>query len=306
MKLRNIILFSAALGLVACSNATSDKAADSEPDRKPAVKTVKAANVDKAALAAILAAHPDDMKARYQFRHPQETIEFFGVAPGMTVAEALPGGGWYTKTLLPYLGDDGSLIGVDYSLRMWPEFGDFANEEFLEKKKTWPATWTETAKEWRGGTSADIKALAFEGRDTRMDGTVDMMLFIRALHNMARFEDEGGYLTKALADTHALLKPGGIVGVVQHRAPAGNDDAWADGSNGYLKQDAVIAFMDKAGFDFVASSEINANPNDKPNNEDIVWRLPPTLGTSKDNPELKATLEAVGESDRMTLKFKKR
>ena len=68
----------------------------------------------------------------------------------------------------------------------------------------------------------------------------------------------------------------------------------------------MIAFMDKAGFDFVASSEINANPNDKPNNEDIVWRLPPTLGTSKDNPELKATLEAVGESDRMTLKFKKR
>jgi len=126
------------------------------------------------------------------------------------------------------------------------------------------------------------------------------------LHNLARFEDEGGYMTKALTDTHALLKPGGIVGVVQHRGPESNTDEWADGNNGYLKQSAVIAMMDKAGFDPVDTSEINANAKDKPSNEDIVWRLPPTLGTSKDNPELKATLTAVGESDRMTLKFKKR
>jgi predicted methyltransferase len=287
------------MGLVGCANVTYDNAAQSETS-----DTMSSAN--KTELSTILASHPDDMKARYQYRNPQETIEFFGVEPGMIVAEALPGGGWYTKTLLPYLGDEGGLIGVDYSLRMWPEFGGFANAEFLEKKKTWPASWSEGAQEWRGDTSADIKAFAFENRDTSLDGTVDMMLFIRALHNLARFEDEGEYLTKALADTHAMLKPGGIVGVVQHRGPAGNDDAWADGNNGYLKQTAVIAFMDEAGFDLVASSEINANANDQPSNEDLVWRLPPTLATSKDNPELKATLEAVGESDRMTLKFKKR
>ena len=306
MKLRNIILLSAAFSLVACGSATTDQTDVVEPTKSTAEKVVKSVGVDKASLSAILAAHPDDMKARYKYRNPQATLEFFGVEPGMTVAEILPGGGWYTKTLLPYLGDEGTVVGIDYSLRMWPEFGGFANAEFLEKKKTWPATWTEGAMEWRGGKTADIKAFTFENRDTSLDGTVDMALFIRALHNLARFEDEGEYLTKALADTHAMLKPGGIVGIVQHRGPASNDDAWADGNNGYLKQEAVKAIMDKAGFDFVASSEINANPNDKPTNEDMVWRLPPTLGTSKDNPELKAQLEAVGESDRMTLKFKKR
>lgn len=306
MKLRNIILLSAAIGLVGCNNAKTDSKAAVEKGAEVAEKMIKTSKVDKTALAAVLASHPDDMKARYQFRHPQETIEFFGIEPGMTVAEALPGGGWYTKTLLPYLGDSGHLIGVDYSLRMWPEFGGFATDEFIEKKKTWPKTWAEGAMEWRGGKNTGVKAFAFENRDTSLDGTVDMMLFIRALHNLARFEDEGGYLTKALADTHAMLKPGGIVGVVQHRGPAGNEDAWADGNNGYLKQDAVIAFMDKAGFDLVATSEINANPNDNPSNTDIVWRLPPSLGTSKEDPELKAKMQAIGESDRMTLKFKKR
>lgn len=307
MKIKTIILLGAAIGFAGCSQSSTETVKETATDTEVVkVEKVIKSGFKKEALATILAGHPDDMKARYQYRHPQETLAFFGIEPGSTIAEALPGGGWYTKTLLPYLGNDGTLIGVDYSLRMWPEFGGFATEEFVEKKKTWPATWTEGAMEWRGGSSADIKAFAFENRDTSLDGTVDAVLFIRALHNLARFEDEGQYLTKALADTHALLKPGGIVGVVQHRGPESNTNEWADGNNGYLKQSAVIAFMDKAGFDLVDKSEINANPNDKPSNEDVVWRLPPTLGTSKDNPELKAKLEAVGESDRMTLKFVKR
>jgi predicted methyltransferase len=301
------MLSAAALTLAACgSKAESDKSVSVEThDAEHVEKTVEALFAPDA-LAEVLSAQPDETKARYQYRHPQETLEFFGVAPGSTVVEVLPGGGWYSKLLLPYLGDDGTLIGVDYALTMWPEFGAFANAEFLEKKKTWPTTWTEGAQEWRAGSNADIKAFAFENRDTSLDGSVDYVLFIRALHNMARFEEKGGYLTRALADTHALLKPGGIVGVVQHRAPAGNDDSWADGNNGYLKQDAVIALMDKAGFDFIAASEVNANPNDKPTNEDIVWRLPPSFGTSAEDPELKAKLTAVGESDRMTLKFRKK
>lgn len=284
------------LSLAACSPATETTDA-----AKPEV-----AKVDTASLSSILANQPDDAKARYTFRNPGKTIEFFGIKPGDTVAEALPGGGWYSKILIPYLGDEGSLVGVDYSLRMWPEFGGFANAEFLEKKKNWPATWTEGAQEWRAGSNADISAFAFENRNTSLDGTFDAVLFIRALHNLARFEDEGGYLTKALEDVHVMLKPGGMVGVVQHRGPESNDDEWADGNNGYLKQSAVISIMDKAGFDLAGTSEINANANDKPSNEDIVWRLPPSLGTSKDNPELKTKLLAVGESDRMTLKFVKR
>ena len=102
-----------------------------------------------------------------------------------------------------------------------------------------------------------------------------------------------------------LLKPGGIVGVVQHEAPAGRDDTWADGSRGYLNRAALVSNFEAAGFELVAESDINANPEDMPGEEDIVWRLPPSLSTSKENPELRAQYEAVGESNRMTLLFRK-
>ena len=113
------------------------------------------------------------------------------------------------------------------------------------------------------------------------------------------------YLTEALNESHALLKPGGIVGVVQHQGPEANDDDWAQGSNGYLKKSLLIAKFEAAGFEFVKESPHNENAKDVPSNEDIVWRLPPNLGTSKDNPELQAQMEAIGESNRMTLLFKK-
>ncbi|MEQ8751494.1 MAG: hypothetical protein RIC52_17140, partial [Amphiplicatus sp.] len=138
-----------------------------------------------------------------------------------------------------------------------------------------------------------------------MKETVDAVLMVRALHHFNRLEEQGGYMTAALKDTMDVLKPGGIVGVVQHRAPEGNADAWATGDNGYLKQDQVIAAFEAAGFELVDTSEINANPNDQPTEEEFVWRLPPALATSADNAELKAQMEAIGESDRMTLKFRK-
>jgi predicted methyltransferase len=203
------------------------------------------------------------------------------------------------------LGNEGKLAGVDYSIKMWPEFGGFATPEFVETKKTWPATWTADAMEWRGGYDTDITAFTFGNVPSDIKGQVDAVLFIRALHNLARFEDKGGYLTEALKNTHDMLRPGGIVGIVQHRGPEDNDDAWADGNNGYLKQSFVIKAMQDAGFKLVAESEINANPKDKPTTDDMVWRLPPTLGTSRDKPELKAEMEAIGETDRMTLKFVK-
>ena len=132
-----------------------------------------------------------------------------------------------------------------------------------------------------------------------------MVFFPRVLHNLARFEAEGGYLTMALADAYAVLKPGGTFGIVQHEARDDMSDEFADGSRGYLKKSFVIAAVEAAGFEFVAESDINANPKDRPGNDDIVWRLPPTLGTSRQDPELRAELEAVGESNRMTLKFRK-
>ena len=292
----------AALAITACGNATVDTADNVVSETKT---TKMAQKFDGAALDTVLGAQSDKAKARYEARRPRETLEFFGITPGMKIADALPGGGWYSKILIPYLGDDGHMIGMDYSLKMWPEFGGFANAEFLEKKKSWAVEWVEGAQDWRAGTQGGISAFTFGDRNTAMDGQMDAVLFIRALHNLSRFESKGGYLTEALADSYALLKSGGIVGVVQHQGPEGNDDEWAMGQNGYLKKSQLVAHFQAAGFEFVKESPHNENAKDVPSNEDIVWRLPPSLGTSKDNPELKAQMEAIGESNRMTLLFKK-
>jgi predicted methyltransferase len=262
------------------------------------------AGSDSERLASILAAQPEETQARYAYRHPQETLEFFGIEPGMAVVEALPGGGWYTKILLPYLGQAGHVWGADYSLEMYPMFG-FFSEEQLEAKKTWTTKFTTDAEEWAGEEGACVSAWVFGEMPEAAQGQADAVLFIRALHNLARFDEKGGFLTAALQNAYDILKPGGIVGVVQHQARDEMPDDWANGAKGYLKKDFVIAKMEAAGFEFVAESDINQNPKDQPAESDIVWRLPPSLATSRDNPELKAELTAVGESNRMTLKFRK-
>jgi len=263
-----------------------------------------AGDPDPAKLATILAAQPAEVQARYPARHPAETLEFFGIAPGMVVVEALPGGGWYTKILMPYLGPDGILFGADYSPDMYPLFG-FFTEEQLKEKANWEKDFVRDSQEWAGADGAGSGAFVFGAMPREIKGTADAVLFIRALHNLARFEDQGGFLTAALKDAYDVLKPGGIVGVVQHMAPEGMPEGWAGGQNGYLEKEFVIARMEAAGFEFVAASDINENPKDQPGAEDIVWRLPPTLATSRENPELKAEMKAIGESNRMTLKFRK-
>jgi predicted methyltransferase len=255
-------------------------------------------------LAVVLAEQPEQVQERYTYRHPAETLEFFGIIPGITVVEALPGGGWYTKVLLPYLGLEGKLIGADYSLDMYPLFGFFSEEQLIEKE-TWVADFTTDAKGWGGDDGAPVSAFVFGSMPEEMKGTADAVLFIRALHNLARFEIEGGFLSTALQNAFDILKPGGTVGVVQHQARDGMPDEWAGGQNGYLKKNFVIEKMREIGFEFVAGSDINMNEKDRPTEEDIVWRLPPTLATSRDNSELKAEMEAIGESNRMTLKFRK-
>lgn len=304
--MRKLLSLAAAFtALAACSKPTEDKGVSTPAPEEAAVPL----ETDASALAAserldsVLAAQPDDAKARYQHRHPKETLEFFGVEPGMTVVEVLPGGGWWTKILIPYVGPSGKMIGADYSLPMWALFGDYAPDP--EKQKNWAADWTAKAAGWCEEDCAPVSAFVYGSLPEEMKGTADAVLMFRALHHFSRLEDDGGFYTAALKDTYDVLKPGGFVGVEQHRAPVGNSDAWADGENGYLKQDAVIAAFANAGFIFEGASEINANPKDQPTEQDFVWRLPPTLATSGDNPELKAQMEAIGESDRMTLKFRK-
>lgn len=286
----------AALALAGCTKKAE------APNAKPAEAVAPPAfSADR--LDVVLAALPDDEKARYAARHPKEMLEFFGVAPGMTVVEVLPGGGWWTKILLPYLGANGTIVGADYPLSMWAKFGEYAPD--LEKQKNWPAEWPVGAAAWCSTDCARAEAFAYGAVPESLKGKADAVLMFRALHHFSRLDDEGGYYSAALKETFDLLKPGGVVGVEQHRAPAANSDAWADGENGYLKQDAVIARFEAAGFEFVRSSEINANPKDQPTEKDFVWRLPPSLATSGKDPALKAQMEAIGESDRMTLLFRK-
>ena len=259
---------------------------------------------DSERLASVLAAQPDEVQARYKYRHPLETLEFFAIEPGMTVVEALPGGGWYTRILLPYLGAGGQLIGADYALEMWPNF-EFVTDEFFEERKTWVQDWVADAEEWRTDDSAEISAFVLGSVPESMHGTADAVLFIRALHNMARFESNGKFLSAAIRDSYDVLKPGGIVGIVQHHARDTMPDKWADGEMGYLKKGYVIEMMEAAGFELVGDSDMHANNKDQPTNEEFVWRLPPSYDGSRDNPELKAKMDAIGESNRMTLKFRK-
>ena len=255
-------------------------------------------------LESVLAAQPDDVKARYEYRHPQETLEFFDIQPGMTVLETLPGGGWYSKVLLPYLGADGHLIGANYAQGIWPLFG-FFSEERIEKMKTWVTDWPVDAEEWRDDHSAEVSAFILGSIPDAMKETADRAVIVRTLHNLARFNDQGGFLGSSIADVYAALKPGGIAGVVQHEARDDRPDEWADGSRGYLKKSFVIEQMENAGFEFVGEIAVNQNPKDQPGDADIVWRLPPTKMGSKDNPEQDAAVTAIGESNRMTLKFRK-
>lgn len=293
------IIFVAALTLFGCEKSTTDSVPTPASETPAEIET---APPDQ--LGAVLDAQPDETKARYQYRHPQETLEFFGIERGMVVMEALPGGGWYSKILLPLIGKDGQLIGADYAPEMYAKFG-FFDEEFMKSTETWISDWTADAESWRGDNSAAVSAFVLGSLPDEMAGSADAVLFIRALHNLARFESDGAFLTAALRDAYTILKPGGIVGIVQHRSRDNMSDDWAGGENGYLKQDFVIGQMEAVGFEFVASSDINMNDKDRPTEDEIVWRLPPSFDGSADDPEKRAAVEAIGESNRMTLKFVK-
>jgi predicted methyltransferase len=254
-------------------------------------------------LAEVLAAQPDEVQARYQYRHPAETLEFFGIEPGMTVVDTLPGDGWYTKILLPYLGKDGAVIGADYAEGLWRAIG-YDSDEFLATRKTWISDWTADAESWRTDGSASVDAFVLGSLPAAMHGTADVVLFVRALHNMAYPTPDARHLAEAIKNSYDILKPGGIVGIVQHEARENMPDDWADGENGYLKKSYVIEMMEDAGFELAGETAINANDRDVPTTDEHVWRLPPS-NDGADTPEQKAQAAAIGESNRMTLKFRK-
>lgn len=269
-----------------------------------AALTTIPATASTATLVEILSAQPDEVQARYKYRNPQDTLEFFGVEPGTTVVEVLPGGGWYTKILLPYLGADGKVIGADYAIETWSSI--YSNEEFLASRETWAADWIADASGWTGEDGAQVDAFVLGSLPESMHGTVDSFLFIRAMHNLNYPPPEGAHLKAAIENAWDALKPGGIVGIVQHHARDEMPDAWAKGSNGYLKKGYVVALMEAAGFEFAGESDINANEKDQPTETELVWRLPPRFaGVEEGDTEDYAARQAIGESNRMTLKFVK-
>ncbi len=256
-------------------------------------------------LDSILQSRAEALKLRDVHRHPKETVEFFGIQPGMKVAEVSPGAGWYTSILVPLIGPESLIVGLYYSPTMWGQMYDRYTQEMIDERNAHIHDFVPMVSAIDGGARIETAAFHFGGVDSRLYGTLDAVTMIRTLHNIMSVENRGSYLTQALNDVYNLLKPGGIVAVVQHRAPETADDEWANGRWGYVKTSAVIEAFECAGFELVAQSELNANAKDQPVEGDYVWRLPPASQLLESNKHRAGEFQAIGESDRMTLKFAK-
>jgi len=227
----------------------------------------------------------DANKARDQYRHPKETLEFLGLQSNMTVVEITPGGGWYTEILAPVLKDSGKLIGAHY-----PDTGEdnyYSNSrKKLEEKLASNAIFSEVQLS---------NFIPKKQSELAPAGTADMVLTFRNLHNWG---DEG--VQQVFIDAYRALKAGGVLGVVEHRLPKGVTAN--DMNNGYVSVEKTIEQAKAAGFELAASSEVNANAKDKASYDKGVWTLPPVLALKEKDKE---KYLAIGESDRMTLKFVK-
>ena len=246
------------------------------------------APVHSAALAAAAAAptRAATNVVRDRYRHPVETLTFFGVEPDDTVVEIWPGGGWYTEVLAPYLASGG---GTLYAVA--PDWG---MSGIAKLKAANPTLY---------GSIRTANFPAFDAQATRVPaGTADVVLTFRNVHNWRmgyRRDDKQDYSAEAFRQIYAMLKPGGVLGIVDHRLPE-SASAERERTSGYIKTSTVLGLAQAAGFKLAASSEINANPLDTADWENGVWTLPPSL-TLKDKDRDRYL--AIGESDRMTLKF---
>ena len=250
-----------------------------------AAKQVKCATCSADLDRALADQRRADDRTRDGYRHPSETLGFFGIRPGMTVVDVMPGGGWYTRVLVPYLGDSGHYIAVA------PPPTDAAPD--------FASTFPAKAKQWAGYSPERVSAYNSDAIPASLDGKVDRVLIFREVHNIV----QAGTLARDLDTYRRLLKPDGQLGIVEHRAKPEAPASYVDGSKGYMKQADVIREIEKQGFELVGTSEINANPKDTADYPRGVWTLPPSY-TLKDVDRDKYA--AIGESDRMTLLFRKR
>ena len=230
-----------------------------------------------------------EQSARDKYRNPAETLEFFGLTPDMTVVEVSPGGGWYTSILNPIVKDSGKLIAAHFHMYEGaPGYYKRSLDGFKKKIETNPLFANIDISEFHPTKALDIAPA----------GSADMVVTFRNLHNWYMGNGDEG-VDNSFKAFHKALKKGGILGVVDHRMPE-NLDQEANKRSGYMKQSYAIAAAEKAGFKLVASSEINANAKDTAQHPRGVWTLPPRLALGEEDQE---KYKAIGESDRMTLKF---
>ncbi|MEW9856138.1 class I SAM-dependent methyltransferase [Novosphingobium sp. M1R2S20] len=283
---RFLLSFATGLGLVAIP--MSAHAAESAPG----AQTCKGCKAPLERAAANAKRQND--RARDAWRHPVESLTFFGVEPDMKVGEYAPGGEWYSRFLGLYLGEKGKLVGLFFN----PASGSFG-----EKRQAGivaaAAKYPQDVADFTGLPAANFSAMTLKDVPDAQKGTFDRILIPRMLHNMMNWNIADSEL-KAMRE---LLKPDGMIGIEQHRAKADAPYSYADGSKGYLREADVIRLMELNGFELVGSSEINANPKDSANWPQGVWTLPPTLALKDQD---RAKYQAIGESDRMTLLFRKR
>jgi len=286
-----------------CSDAANTEAkaqASTEVKAKESVEQKVEANVDAVVEKSdgislweelLTAGHRSEKnKQRDQYRHPQETLEFFGIKPGMTVVEIAPGGGWYTEILSPLLGPQGKLYAAHFDPNSEVEYYRNGRAKFERKMDV------------ESDVYGNVEITTFqppEMFDIAPAGSADAVVTFRNVHNWLRGGREA--TVESFKAMYKALKPGGVLGVVEHRLPASQEQD-EKASSGYMHQQFVIDVAQDAGFKLVASSEINANPKDTANHPKGVWTLPPSLRLGEQDRD--KYLE-IGESDRMTLKFVK-
>lgn len=225
---------------------------------------------------------------RDQYRRPAETLKFIGIEPTMTVVEIAPGGGWYTEILAPYLKDQGTFYAAHFPADSESSYYQRSLKAFKEKLAADEENYGEVIL-----TEFDPAA----GSEIAPAGSADAVVTFRNVHNWMRGENE----QKAFENFFAALKPGGVLGVVEHRAKPGTSREDMI-SSGYVTQDHVVKMAEQAGFELEEASEINANPKDTADHPKGVWTLPPSLRLGDED---KDKYLAIGESDRMTLRFRK-
>ena len=229
-------------------------------------------------------------KARDPYRHPRQTLAFFGIEDGMTVMEIWPGGGWYTEILAPAMRDHGKLVIAtwDPEIKGQPSYRYELPKKMAETFAQYPEVYDQVEVQYFSPPeSASLGEAA----------SVDVIVTFRNTHGWI----SAGQAQDIFNEFARVLKPGGTLGVVQHRAEEGSDPAQS-AKSGYVSEAAVKELAANVGLEFVASSEINANPKDTRDYEKGVWTLPPSLSLGDEDKE---KYLAIGESDRMTLKFRK-